>query len=71
MNGRLWMGTSGWTYASWRGTYYPDDLPSRRYLEFYSREFPTTEVNYSFYHLPDRRLTSTGPSRCRRIFSLL
>jgi uncharacterized protein YecE (DUF72 family) len=52
MNGRLWMGTSGWTYASWRGTYYPDDLPSRRYLEFYSREFPTTEVNYSFYHLP-------------------
>lgn len=47
MNGRLWMGTSGWTYASWRGTYYPDDLPSRRYLEFYSREFPITEVNYS------------------------
>jgi uncharacterized protein YecE (DUF72 family) len=46
------VGTSGWTYASWKGTFYPEGLPSRRYLEFYAREFPTTEVNYSFYHLP-------------------
>lgn len=49
---RLFIGTSGWTYSSWKGTYYPEDLPSRQYLEFYAREFPTTEVNYSFYHLP-------------------
>ena len=46
------VGTSGWTYASWKGTFYPEGLPSRRYLEFYAQEFPTTEVNYSFYHLP-------------------
>ncbi|MEW6545138.1 MAG: DUF72 domain-containing protein [Nitrospirota bacterium] len=49
---RLLIGTSGWTYPSWRGTFYPEDLPSRQYLEFYAREFPTAEVNYSFYHLP-------------------
>jgi uncharacterized protein YecE (DUF72 family) len=49
---QLLIGTSGWTYASWKGIFYPADLPSRRYLEFYSREFSTTEVNYSFYHLP-------------------
>jgi len=49
---RILIGTSGWTYPSWRGTFYPEDLPSRRYLEFYAQEFPTTEVNYSFYHLP-------------------
>lgn len=49
---RLLIGTSGWTYPSWRGRFYPEDLPSRRYLEFYAREFPTAEVNYSFYHLP-------------------
>jgi len=49
---RLLIGTSGWTYPSWRGTFYPEDLPSRRYLEFYAHEFPTAEVNYSFYHLP-------------------
>ncbi|MGQ0696310.1 MAG: DUF72 domain-containing protein [Nitrospiraceae bacterium] len=49
---RLFIGTSGWTYASWKGAFYPEDLPSPRYLEFYSGEFSTTEVNYSFYHLP-------------------
>ncbi|RMH02889.1 MAG: DUF72 domain-containing protein [Nitrospirae bacterium] len=48
----LWLGTSGWTYASWRGRFYPETLPSRDYLTFYAREFPTTEINYSFYHLP-------------------
>lgn len=50
--GRLWIGTSGWTYRSWKGPFYPDDLPSREYLPFYAREFTTTEINYSFYHLP-------------------
>jgi uncharacterized protein YecE (DUF72 family) len=49
---RLLIGTSGWTYSSWKGAFYPEELPSRRYLEFYSGEFSTTEVNYSFYHLP-------------------
>lgn len=46
------IGTSGWTYASWKGRFYPKDLPSRRYLAHYATEFSTTEVNYSFYHLP-------------------
>ena len=49
---RLFIGTSGWTYPSWKGVFYPEDLPSRRYMEFYSRVFASTEVNYSFYHLP-------------------
>lgn len=49
---QILIGTSGWTYASWKGTFYPEDLPSARFLEFYTKEFPTTEVNYSFYHLP-------------------
>ena len=49
---RLLVGTSGWSYSSWKGVFYPEDLPSQRYLAFYSGEFPTTEINYSFYHLP-------------------
>lgn len=49
---RILIGTSGWTYPSWKGPFYPEDLPSARFLEFYAKEFPTTEVNYSFYHLP-------------------
>ncbi len=46
------IGTSGWAYASWKGRFYPAGLPSGQQLGFYAKEFPTTEVNYSFYHLP-------------------
>ena len=46
------IGTSGWTYPNWKGIFYPEDLPSARFLEFYAKKFPTTEVNYSYYHLP-------------------
>ena len=49
---RLLIGTSGWVYRSWKGPFYPEDLPSRRYLEFDAGEFSTTEINSSFYHLP-------------------
>jgi uncharacterized protein YecE (DUF72 family) len=49
---RLLIGTSGWTYPSWKGVFYPKDLPSARFLEFFTKKFSTTEVNYSFYHLP-------------------
>ena len=49
---RLFIGTSGWVYRSWKGPFYPDTLPGRRYLEFYAQEFDTTEINSSFYHLP-------------------
>lgn len=49
---RLFLGTSGWTYSSWKGAFYPEGLPTRQYLEFYAKKFGTTEVNYSFYHLP-------------------
>src|SRR5437868_10884751 len=49
---RAFIGTSGWTYPGWRGTFYPADLASARFLEFYRNQFSTVEVNYSFYHLP-------------------
>ena len=46
------IGTSGWTYPSWKGSFYPEDCPRRRLLEYYAREFATAEVNPSFYHVP-------------------
>ena len=47
----LWIGVSGWTYDSWRGRFYPTDLPARRRLEYASRRFNSLEVNASFYGL--------------------
>ena len=50
--GKLYIGTSGWVYGHWEGIFYPNDLPSKDKLKYYSQHFKTAEVNYSFYHLP-------------------
>ncbi len=48
------IGTSGWQYADWRGRFYPDALPTSRWLEHYAACFDTVEVNNAFYRLPER-----------------
>jgi uncharacterized protein YecE (DUF72 family) len=45
------VGTSGWVYPSWRGDYYPRGLPQSKWLAHYAAEFPTVEVNSTFYRL--------------------
>lgn len=49
---KLYIGTSGWVYGDWTGIFYPSDLPSKDKLKYFSQHFKTTEINYSFYHLP-------------------
>jgi uncharacterized protein YecE (DUF72 family) len=46
------IGTSGWTYKHWKGNLYPENLPQRRWLEYYTQHFATVELNASFYHIP-------------------
>ncbi|MEZ4293485.1 MAG: DUF72 domain-containing protein [Polyangiaceae bacterium] len=50
---RAWVGTSGWQYASWKGTFYPPRLPQREWLSYYGTAFPIVEVNNSFYRMPE------------------
>ncbi len=52
---RYWVGTSGWVYPHWRGVFYPPKVPSNRWLNFYIAEFPTVEINFSFYRLPQEK----------------
>ena len=47
-------GTSGWQYRDWRGSFYPPDVPQRRWLEYYASQFATVENNGTFYRLPPR-----------------
>jgi uncharacterized protein YecE (DUF72 family) len=49
---RSCIGTSGWQYAHWRDRFYPSDLPTSAWLEYYAAAFSTVEVNSSFYRLP-------------------
>jgi uncharacterized protein YecE (DUF72 family) len=48
------IGCSGWNYKSWKGRFYPSELPSARWLDYYATTFDTVEVNNSFYRLPER-----------------
>ena len=43
------FGIGGWTFEEWRGTFYPDDVPSKRELEYASRKLTTIEINGTFY----------------------
>ncbi|HYW91663.1 MAG TPA: DUF72 domain-containing protein [Gammaproteobacteria bacterium] len=50
--GTLRIGTSGYQYDHWRGTFYPDDLPRSRWFDYYAERFDTVELNNTFYGLP-------------------
>ncbi len=49
---KLWIGTSGFQYAEWKGNFYPEDLPAAKMLPFYAERFSTTEINYTFHRIP-------------------
>ena len=49
---RLLAGTSGYGYREWKGSFYPEKLPTTEYLRFYAERFPAVEINSSFYNLP-------------------
>jgi uncharacterized protein YecE (DUF72 family) len=53
-----WIGTSGYNYPEWRGSFYPPDLPSAKMLGFYAAHFPTVEINYTFYRMPTDRIVA-------------
>ena len=47
----MYIGISGYDYKPWRGVFYPEDLPARRWLHFASRRFNSIELNGTFYSL--------------------
>ena len=50
--GKAYVGTSGWTYSDWRGRFYPEQVPRRQWLEYYTSQFASAEINGSFYRTP-------------------
>ncbi len=51
----LRVGTSGYAYSAWKGPFYPERLPARQMLGYYSERFRTVEINYTFYRMPSER----------------
>jgi len=52
---RLRVGTSGFNFPEWRGSFYPPKLPSAKWLEFYAQQLGTVEINYTFYRMPSAK----------------
>lgn len=48
----LYVGTSGYSYKEWKGSFYPDDLPAKKMLSYYGERFRTVEINATFYRMP-------------------
>ena len=46
------VGTSGYSYAPWKGSFYPEKLPAAKMLAYYAGQLPTVEINNTFYRMP-------------------
>jgi uncharacterized protein YecE (DUF72 family) len=66
--GKVYIGTSGFTYKSWNAHFYPPELPARLQLEFYATQFPTVEINTTFYRLPGESMVKGWAKRIPKTF---
>ena len=53
---RVLVGTSGYSYKEWKGTFYPEDLPAAKMLPYYASRFGTVEINNTFYRMPEAKM---------------
>ena len=52
----VWVGTSGYNYPEWKGSFYPETLAASRMLPYYAERFSTVEINYTFYRMPTEKV---------------
>src|SRR5690242_21924119 len=53
---QLHVGTSGWSYKEWKGSFYPADIAADDMLRFYGTRLSTVEINNSFYRIPKEKV---------------
>ena len=51
------IGCTGWSYDGWSGKFYPSSLAHRNFLKYYSQIFSITEINSTFYRMPNASMT--------------
>jgi uncharacterized protein YecE (DUF72 family) len=52
----IWVGTSGYNYPEWKGSFYPEKLPAAKMLPYYAERLATVEINYTFYRTPNKEI---------------
>jgi uncharacterized protein YecE (DUF72 family) len=64
----LYVGTSGYSYKEWKGSFYPEDLPAKDMLSYYGRHLRAVEINNTFYRLPKASVLETWASQVPETF---
>ena len=65
----IWVGTSGYQYPEWRGSFYPEKFPTAKMLPYYAERFSTVEINYTFYRMPNAKTIAGWNAETPRGFS--
>jgi uncharacterized protein YecE (DUF72 family) len=56
---RIHIGTSGYSYPEWRGSFYPERFPAARMFDYYAQRFSTVEINATFYRMPTEAMIAS------------
>ena len=52
----IWVGTSGYNYPEWKGSFYPETLSAAKMLPYYAERLSTVEINYTYYRTPNKKI---------------
>jgi len=56
---KLYVGTSGYSYKEWKGSFYPEKIPAAEMLSYYASRLPAVELNNTFYRMPQRTMVES------------
>ena len=65
----VFVGTSGYNYPEWRGSFYPEKFSTDKMLPYYAERFRTVEINYTFYRIPNEKLLANWAAATPENFS--
>ena len=68
---KVLVGTSGYAYKQWKGSFYPEKLKDADMLAFYASRFPTVEINNTFYRMPARQALAKWAEETPESFSFV
>ncbi len=66
---QIHIGTSGYSYPEWRGTFYPERFPAGRMFEYYAERFRTVEINATFYRMPTEAMVRSWQEKAPEGFT--
>jgi uncharacterized protein YecE (DUF72 family) len=67
----LFVGTSGFSYKEWKGSFYPEELPDKQMLHYYAERFGAVEINNTFYRMPSESVLTAWAGEVPERFSFV